>query len=293
VVSASSNIGIVGLTGTITSTTGTVANVTAGCASNCANANKNWADDTVVTHVFDAAGNDVTGSTSVAPGTVVHDVATVAAAPGTPSAVPAPTGTVTFTLFPGGNCTGTPVANPNNNPDTETLSGGTATSVTFTTPAGGGSFSYLAHYNGQVGVYPPHDAVCEPFTVATPFTANFTPGFWKNHAAATSSHLPLTLGNFKVTSFAVAQQILEGMGCGSQGALNCMAGMLLAAKLNLAQGGNTCIVTNGTIAAADALLIKYGYNGPGTYTLTPDDQTKAITLHDALSAYNIDGVPTC
>jgi hypothetical protein len=66
--------------------------------------------------------------------------------------------------------------------------------------------------------------------------------------------------------------------------------MLLAAELNLAQGGNTCIQT--TINAADALLIKYGYHGPDTYTLSPSDQTLAMTLHDALSAYNVDAVIT-
>ena len=47
------------------------------------------------------------------------------------------------------------------------LVGGTATSVTFTTPAAGGSFSYLAHYNGDAN-YPGRDAACEPFTVDAP-----------------------------------------------------------------------------------------------------------------------------
>src|SRR5262249_56031915 len=105
-------------------------------------------------------------------------------------------------------------------------------------------------------------------------------GFWKNRQGATTALLPQTLGSFDVTTFTVAKQILSGMGCGSKGPLNCMAGMLLAAKLNLAQGGNTCIVTNGTIGAADALLIKYSYNGPGTYTPTPDDKKLAMQIHD-------------
>jgi hypothetical protein len=48
--------------------------------------------------------------------------------------------------------------------------------------------------------------------------------------------------------------------------------MLLAAKLNLAQKGSTYVVTNGTVGAADALLIKYSHNGPATDTLTPADQ---------------------
>ena len=69
--------------------------------------------------------------------------------------------------------------------------------------------------------------------------------------------------------------------------------MLLAAELNLAQGGSTCIVTNGVLAQANNLDIKYHYNGPGTYLLTAADSNLAQTLHDVLSNYDIDGVPTC
>jgi hypothetical protein len=95
-----------------------------------------------------------------------------------------------------------------------------------------------------------------------------------------------------VKTFADAQTILSGMGCGSVGALNCMAGMLLAAELNLGQGGSTCI--NSVVAQANTLLVKYSYNGflsrPG-YTLSSSDQALAMTLHDELSAYNIEASP--
>ena len=47
------------------------------------------------------------GSTTVTPGTVVHDEATVTRTAATPVAVPDPTGSVTFTLFSTGTCTGT------------------------------------------------------------------------------------------------------------------------------------------------------------------------------------------
>ena len=70
-----------------------------------------------------------------------------------------------------------------------------------------------------------------------------------------------------------------------------MAGMLLAAELNLAQGGSTCIQS--VVNDANALLVKYSYTGFATYTLTASDRTLAMTLHDELSAYNIDGIPTC
>jgi hypothetical protein len=85
---------------------------------------------------------------------------------------------------------------------------------------------------------------------------------------------------------------MSQMGCGKS-RLNCMAGMLLAAKLNLAQGGSTCIVTDGVLGQADTLLKKYSYTGVGNYTLTSADNALAQTLHDELSDYNIDGVPTC
>jgi hypothetical protein len=123
---------------------------------------------------------------------------------------------------------------------------------------------------------------------------NYTPGYWKTHDSATQALLPLSLGGFSVTSSSTASSILSEMGCGHDGALNCMAGMLLAAELNLAQGGSTCIVTNGDIGDANALLTKYAYSGPGkSYTLSSSDQTLAMSLHDALSNYNIDGIPTC
>jgi hypothetical protein len=233
------------------------------------------------TTVLDSAGNPVTGP--LTPPATVQDSATVT------GSGPTPTGTVSFTFFTNGNCTAPGTSAGANIPLSAT---GTALSNTES-GLGSGSYSFEATYNGDT-TYKPSTSGCEPFTVSSPFTANFTPGYWKNHPAATSSHLPQTLGNYVVTSFSGpggAQQILSLMGCGSVGALNCMAGMLLAADLNLAQGGNTCIEP--TIAQANALLIKYSYHGPARYVLSPSDQILAMQLHDTLSAYNIDGVPTC
>ncbi|MDP9334422.1 MAG: Ig-like domain-containing protein [Actinomycetota bacterium] len=259
-----------------------------GKAGDSANARKRWADDVVTTTVRDALNNDITGQT-VPPGTIVHDVATVTKTANTPPLVPGPTGTVTFTLYDNGTCNGNILVTDSN----KALVNGVATSVTFSTPTAG-TFSYLAHYNGDVN-YPQHDGPCEPFTVSKPATANLTPGYWKNHEAATQALLDLApgifLGNYPVTTFADAHTILSGMGCGSDGRLNCMAGMLLAAELNLAQGGTTCIQP--VVDQANALLIKYGYAGFGTYNLSPADSALAQQLHDQLSAYNIDGVPTC
>src|SRR5262249_7501214 len=146
VVSATSDIPVSGQT--ITRTTGTAVNTASGGSGN---ASKNWADDTIVTHVRDANGTDLTGNNQVVPGTVVHDEATVARTADTPAAVPDPTGTVDFTLFTGLTCNGTVVAT---DPGEPLNASGLATSATFTTPAAGGTFSYLAHYGGDAN-YPP------------------------------------------------------------------------------------------------------------------------------------------
>src|SRR5439155_6684469 len=58
-------------------------------------------------------------------------------------------------------CTGNVLSTEANVP----LSGGTATSSTFTTPATAGAFSYRAHYNGDAN-YPARDAACEPFATS-------------------------------------------------------------------------------------------------------------------------------
>jgi len=151
VVQATSDIPVNGQT--ITRTTGTAANTASGGSGN---ASKNWADSVVTTQVHNASHQDITG-TSVPDGTLVHDNASVAKAAGTPAGVPAPTGTVTFTLFDNATCNGNVVATEPNVPlGTE--------SATFTaTPPG--DYSYLAHYNGD-GNYPGHDAPCEPFNVS-------------------------------------------------------------------------------------------------------------------------------
>jgi hypothetical protein len=78
------------------------------------------------------------------------------------------------------------------------------------------------------------------------------------------------------------------MNCGSskdQDAIGCLAGHLLSAKLNVANGSDTCI--NATIAAADTFLAGIPYNGPtGTYTLTAAQRAQAISLKTAFDKYN-------
>jgi hypothetical protein len=117
------------------------------------------ADDQVTTVVRDAADHDVAGTT-LGGGVVVHDEATVTKTSGTPSDAPNPSGTVTFTLYDNGTCNGSVLATDANKP---LDANGKATTVGFAIPAVVGTYSYLAHYNGDAN-YPAHDGPCEPFS---------------------------------------------------------------------------------------------------------------------------------
>jgi hypothetical protein len=275
VISATSDIPVNGQT--ITRTTGTAVNTASGGSDN---ATKVWGDDTVSTTVRDAANNDVTGQTLTS-GTVVHDTATVAKTAGTPASVPDPTGTVDFTLYDNASCNGNVIAGGSQTG--VALVGGTATETnTFTTPAAGGDFSYRAVYSGDAN-YPSRQGPCEVFHVQTPqFAPALTPGFWKNHPAATTALLPITLGNYNVNTFPKALAIFNAMKCSAP--IDCLAGHELAAKLDLASGSNPVIQP--TIDQADALLIAVSYNGPGQYTPpTAAQKTLALQLEVLIDNY--------
>jgi hypothetical protein len=240
------------------------------------NAHKTFADVTVSTKVLDAENKVITGTT-VNAGTVVHDQATVTRTAGTPAGVPNPTGSVNFTLFSGTGCSGTVLATDPKEP----LAGGVATSTTFMTPSTAGSFSYLAHYNGDTN-YPPRDAGCEPFQTTSPFAPALTPGFWKNHPAATTALLPIKLGNYNVNTFEKAFAVFLAMRCSSP--IDCLAGHELAAKLDLKSGSNPSIEP--VDAEADALLIAVKYNGPGNFTPpTAAQKELALKLEEKIDAY--------
>jgi hypothetical protein len=236
------------------------------------NAHKTFVEITVTTKVLDAQNNDITGTT-VNAGTVVHDQATVMLAAGTPVGVPVPTGNVTFTLFSGTECSGPAVVAA----QVEPLVSGVATSTTFTTPPTAGSFSYLAHYDGDEH-YPAKDAGCEKFSTQAPFSPALTPGFWKNHEEATTALLPITLGNYEVNTFAKALAVFVAMKCSSP--IDCLAGHELAAKLDLKSHSNPSITP--VIEQADALLIAVKYNGPGQFTLSGERKEREEQLKLAL-----------
>jgi hypothetical protein len=132
------------------------------------------------------------------------------------------------------------------------------------------------------------------------FNAALTPGYWKTHLTLDSKHpnapytgkyLPQSLGNYVVNTTVQATAVFNAMNCsksGDQNAIGCLAGHLLAAELNVANGSNTCI--NATILAANNFLISINYTGPtGTYHLTATQRATAITLKNALDKYNNGG----
>ena len=111
---------------------------------------------TVATTPVKADGSSMTNAT-VPLGTSVKDVALIDR---TPASAPPPTGTVTFSLYTNGTCTGTgtQVGNP------VTISGGLATSDP-TAALAVGSYGFVATYNGD-GAFPAKAGDCEPFTVS-------------------------------------------------------------------------------------------------------------------------------
>jgi hypothetical protein len=103
---------------------------------------------------------------------------------------------VTFTLYNNGTCNGTVVAtDPNVALGTE--------SATFATPiSAGGSFSYLAHYNGDAN-YPAANAACEPFSVRPSQTGLIAPtntdcGDYLNGTAPTLPGIFYKVGGNKI-----------------------------------------------------------------------------------------------
>ena len=116
----------------------------------------------------------------------------------------------------------------------------------------------------------------------------FTPGYWKNHETATTALLPQSLGGYTVSTFAEAQAVFNAMNCSD--AVDCLAGHLLAAQLDVANGSSICIT--GTIFQANVLLTKLSYAGPGSYTITAGQRANALALEVALDNYTDDSTST-
>ena len=138
------------------------------------------------------------------------------------------------------------------------------------------------------------------------YNAALTPGYWKNHPNLDSRHpndpytakfLPKLLGNYSVGTTALATAVFNAMNCSNTGsnsqlnqnAIGCLAGHLLATKLNLANNSDPCITS--VVTAADTFLSGIPYIGPtGNYTgIGTVKRAQAITLKSALDKYNNGG----
>jgi hypothetical protein len=130
----------------------------------------------------------------------------------------------------------------------------------------------------------------------------FTPGYWKNHPGQRGRLLPVLLGNHSVGATR-ADAVFNAMNCGSsttQDAVGCLAGHLLASKLNVKNGADNCInpiigkvdafLKGQTVDGVPGLTVNTPYIGPsGTYSLSDAQRAFAIQLKDALDKYNNGG----
>ena len=93
-------------------------------------------------------------------------------------------------------------------------------------------------------------------------------------------HLIVELGNVENVS-ALALGVFNAMKCSSP--IDCLAGHLLAAKLDLKGGSNPSILP--VIAQADALLVAVNYGGPGINTANAAQNALALQLEVLIDAY--------
>lgn len=169
---------------------------------------------------------------------------------------------------------------------------GTSGTLTIPTPQTA-TCSFQADVKVQIGGtgpfvrYSSHKAVV-PGCGQSGSGQRFTPGYWKNHEAATTALLPQTLGNYSVSTFADAQAVFDAMKCSD--AVNCLAGHLLAAQLDVANGSSTCI--SSVISQANQFLVSVGYAGPASYTITSSQRAQALSLEQTLDNYTNDSTST-
>ncbi|MGO9028778.1 MAG: beta strand repeat-containing protein [Acidimicrobiales bacterium] len=108
----------------------------------------------------DDAGTSSAWSGTEVTGAQAFDTATVSGIEGF-----TPTGTVTYDLYDGGSCAGSPAQT-----STETISGGTAPNSATTAALAAGTYSYQATYSGDSS-YDGSSSSCDTFTVGTATSA--------------------------------------------------------------------------------------------------------------------------
>ncbi len=260
---ATSTIGFTNAAGTVARTTGTAANVTAGCAANCANANKNWVD----------ANIQITPQTATNPAGTNHVLTiTVNATGGGVLAA----GTATASIVTPPSTTGSFVGSPTCN-----YAGGAATAsctVTITSAVAGVT---QVQATSNVGF----TNAAGTLTRTTGTAANVTAGCAANCANATKNWVdaniqitPLTATNPTGTNHVLTVHVNVNAG---NGFVNAPAGTLITTSLTNTGGatatfvgGNTC-TTSGTT---------------GSCTVTISSPTGGETMIHATTTVVIGGV---
>jgi hypothetical protein len=274
--------------------------------------------------VREDTGATVPQNGNVPVGTSVHDTATVTINPaGTPPFTIG--GTVTYHFYNSADCSTGEFGSLNSKtwPQTVTMSGGTVPNSQSTGALPAGFYGFKAVYNGNSN-YNGSTGSCESFTV---FNAALTPGYWKNHLANSNKNgpyysgdcatkvganggscsnngpwaiqfLPQSLGGYTIPAGDIVDvaKVFNLMNCGAstdQGAVGCLAGHLLATKLNLANKSIQSACITQAVSDADAFLTSVGYTGPAwSGTLTPAQRSLAISIQTKLNNYN-NGSITC
>jgi hypothetical protein len=188
-------------------------------------------------------------------------------------------------------------ANPTEFTYSKTLTVADGQCVTVTNTA-----TFTTNDTGATGSHSQTVTYCAPATI----------GYWKTHISKcapgvktgtggcnnngpfTVAYLSQSLGNYVVDTGAKALAVFDANNCSNASssdgnATGCLAAQLLGAKLNVANGGPSCIAA--TIAAADAFLISNtspAYHGPG-FVYTLNTRAQAIALQVKLATYNTGG----
>jgi hypothetical protein len=135
-------------------------------------------------HAADGSVIPVDGTVPL--GTSVFDAATVSGVPGI-----VPTGTVAYTFFNHGQCTG--MGNPAGGGD---LAGGVPPNSSTVGPLAAGTYAFQAVYSGDAN-YTGSTSLCEPFTAVAP-TAQITQGGVTCQQFTAGTSTSLTAGRYSV-----------------------------------------------------------------------------------------------
>jgi hypothetical protein len=82
--------------------------------------------------------------------------------------------------------------------------------------------------------------------------------------------------------------VFDAMKCSD--AVDCLAGHLLAAQLDVANGSAACIAP--VIAQANAFLTSVSYAGPASYPISAAQRAQALALEQILDNYTNDSTGT-